>query len=97
VARLSTEDRIVRQIIKAHGPVIDLKQNPELFIELVRKHAADIIGIGVLDPDDGGGLPGGVGPVGPTSRQVGPGLEDVMKEVLKLQRQLSKLSTQLRG
>lgn len=118
MARLTKEERIVRQIIKAHGPVIDLKANPELFIEIVRKHGADIADLGGhFVPDDGGGLPGGVGPVGPTSRaadppdggtlpggvgpvgptsfQAGPRLDDVMKEVLKLQRQVAKLAKQL--
>jgi|GEM_PF-1542791 len=118
MARLTKEERIIRQIIKSHGSVIDLKANPEVFIEIVRKHAADIADIGrVFVPDDGGGLPGGVGPVGPTSRfddgpdggakpggvgpvgptshQIGPRIDDVMKEVLKLQRQVAQLSKRL--
>jgi hypothetical protein len=110
VPRLTNEQRIVRQIIKEHGPVIDLKANPELFIEIVRKHASDIAdirqeslpgGVGPVGPasrfdaPDGGAKPGGVGPVGPSSLQSGPRIEDVMKEVLKLQRQVTKLTKQI--
>jgi hypothetical protein len=108
VANLTNEQRIIRQIIKAHGSVFDLEANPELFIEVVRKYAMDIADL-ANDPDGGlpggvgptsrlqddGGLPGGVGPVGPTSFQTGPQLDDVMREVLKLQRQLAKISKQL--
>ncbi|MCA1692432.1 MAG: hypothetical protein LC733_09610 [Actinobacteria bacterium] len=94
MARLTVDERIIRQIIKTHGSVIDLKANPDLFIEIVRKHGADILGRQDV-PDDGGGLPGGVGPVGPTSHQAGPGIEDVLKEVLKVQRQLAKVTKQL--
>ncbi len=116
MAKLTNEQRIIRQIIKGHGAVFDLNANPELFIEVVRKYAMDIAdlandpdggvpdggaphGVGSVGPSsrlrDDGGLPGGVGPVGPTSFQAGPHLDDVMREVLKLQRQLAKISKQL--
>lgn len=88
--RLTKEDRIVRQIIKTHGPIIDLEANPELLIEIVRKYGPDII-----RTENGGLSPGGVGPVGPTSHVVGPSIDDVMREVLKLQRQLARLAKQL--
>jgi hypothetical protein len=88
--RLTKEDRIIRQIIKEHGAVLDLKANPDLFIEIVRKHAIDLVAI-----DDGGLPPGGVGPVGPTSVVAGPGIADILKEVQKLQRQIAKLTKQL--
>ena len=84
---LSKEDRIIRAIVKEYGPRLDLEANPGLFIELVRKYAFDLI-------DDGGLPPGGVGP---TSRQHGPGIEDVMKEILKLQRQLSALAKKMQN
>jgi hypothetical protein len=94
MARLTNDERVIRQIIKTYGPVIDLKANPDLFIEVVRKHGADILDLGRTDVPDGG-LPGGVGPVGPTSHQAGPRIEDVLKEILKLQRQVAKLTKQL--
>lgn len=117
MARLSNEERIVRQIIAAHGPVIDLAANPETFIEIVRKWAFDIADIEPGTPDGGGG------PTGPTSRMDGPdggslpggvpkppppapnpasfegipGIPDVMKELLKLQRQVARLEKRIGG
>ena len=38
MARLTKEERIVRQIIKEHGAQLDLRGNPEVLIEIVRKH-----------------------------------------------------------
>lgn len=108
MAKLTNEDRVIRQIIKAYGPTVDLKGSPEVFIEIVRKYAFEIAdiepgtppdgGVGSVGPSsristpDGGTLPGGVGPVGPTSHQFGPRIEDLMKEILKLQRQVAKLT-----
>ncbi len=89
MARLTHEDRLVRAIIKDHGPVLDLKAEPEVFIELLRKFGNDVMEI--ADPP----LPGGVGPVGPSGVDIGPGLEELMREVLKLQRQMAKLSRQI--
>ncbi|MCW2651020.1 MAG: hypothetical protein JWR32_1996 [Mycobacterium sp.] len=86
--RLTKEDRIVRQIIKEYGPQLDLRANPEVFIEIMRKYAMDLA-------EDGGLPPGGVGPVGPVAKEVGPGLEDVLKEIQKLQRQVTKLAKQI--
>ena len=34
--RLTKEDRIVRQIIKEYGAQVDLRANPDMFIEIVR-------------------------------------------------------------
>ncbi len=76
MARLTNEERIVRQIIKTHGPVIDLKANPELFIEIVRKHDADLA-------------------VGTRSGLTLASIDDVMKEVFKLQRQVAKLAERI--
>jgi hypothetical protein len=93
MARTSRETRVINQIIKAHGSTIDLKAQPEVFVEIVRKWGVDL----AEEIPDAGVRPGGVGPVGPTSIQFGPGIEDVMKEVLKLQRQMSKLMQRLDG
>ena len=43
---------------------------------------------------DAGVRPGGVGP---TSLEAGPGIEDVLKEVISLQRQVEKLNRRLEG
>lgn len=93
MAALTKEQRVVRQIIKDHGEIIDLRAEPQKFIEIVRKYAFDLSGSTAVP--DAGVSPGGVGPVGPTSRQIGPGIDDVMKEVLKLQRQLTRLEKKL--
>ena len=91
--KATKEDRIIRQIIKKYGDRLDLKKEPHVFLEIVRKYALDLSGL-VASPD-GGLPPGGVGPVGPTSHQLGPSVEDLMKEILKLQRQLARLTEKL--
>ena len=87
MAKVSKEQRVVAQIIKEHGDRLDLRASPDVLIEIIRKYAVDVF----ADPD-GGLPPGGVGPVGPTSLQAGPQIEDLMKEVLKIRRDLAKLS-----
>jgi hypothetical protein len=93
------ESRAISQIIKAHGSTLDLKSNPEVIIEIIRKWGVDLIG----EVPDAGVTPGGAPefppppPPGPSSIQVGPGIDDVMKEVLKLQRQVTKLTQRLNG
>jgi hypothetical protein len=86
--RLTKEDRIVRQIIKDYGAQLDLRANPDVFIQIVRKYALDLAG------EDGGLPPGGVGPVGPALPEA-PRIDDVLKEIQKLQRQVAKLAKQL--
>jgi hypothetical protein len=86
--RLTKEDRIVRQIIKEYGGQLDLRANPDVFIEIVRKYAVDLAG------EDGGLPPGGVGPVGPALPET-PRIDDVLKEIQKLQRQVAKLVKKL--
>ena len=93
MAKRTKEERVIREIIKTYGARLDLEANPHTFLEIIRKYALDLSGL-VASPD-GGLPPGGVGPVGPTSVQLGPGLDDLMKEILKLQRQLSKIAKQL--
>jgi hypothetical protein len=85
--RLTKEDRIVRQIIKEYGAQVD-HANPDVFIEIVRKYALDLAG------EDGGLPPGGVGPVGPARPQA-PRIDDVLKEIKKLQRQVANLAKKI--
>ena len=87
----SRENLVVQQVIKAHGPILDLEADPGLFVEVVRKWGFDLL----EEIPDAGVRPGGVGPVGPTSIEAGPGFEELMKAVLTLQRQVDKLSRQL--
>ncbi|MFD6893260.1 hypothetical protein ACFWB0_01760 [Rhodococcus sp. NPDC060086] len=85
------ENRVVQQVIKAHGPILDLEAHPEVLVEIVRKWAFDL----VEEVPDAGVSPGGVGPVGPTSLEGGPGIEEVLKAVISLQRQVDKLGRRL--
>jgi hypothetical protein len=94
MAKLSREQQVIRQIIKDYGAQIDLQAAPEVFLEIVRKHAFDL-SPSADDVPDGGAKPGGVGPVGPTSRQLGPSINDIMKELLKLQRQVASMAKRL--
>lgn len=94
---------LVQRIIKKHGPVIDLKKNPDVLIDILR--SLDIDGGTPMPPppDDGGGLPGGVpeppapSPPGPddTGRRITN--EDLMKAVLQLSRDVSTLKTSLKA
>ena len=88
MAMSNTENRVVQQVIKAHGPTLDLEAHPEVLVEIVRKWAFDL----VEEIPDAGVKPGGVGP---TSLEGGPGLEDVLKAVISLQRQVDKISRRL--
>jgi hypothetical protein len=93
MAMSSRENRVIQQIVKAHGPTIDLEAHPEVLVEIVRKWAFDL----VEEIPDAGVRPAGVGPVGPTSLEGGPGLEDILRAVLSLQRQVDKISRRLEG
>jgi hypothetical protein len=93
MAMSNKENRVVQQVVKAHGPTIDLEAHPEILVEIVRKWAFDLL----EEVPDAGVSPGGVGPVGPTSLEVGPGLEDVLREVMSLRREVSKLNSRLQG
>jgi hypothetical protein len=80
---------LVSKIIKKHGATLDLEANPEVMIEILRS-----FGRSFDEPD--GGLPGGVGPVGCIVDRDGINqiaLEDVMKAILKLTRDVANLKT----
>jgi hypothetical protein len=84
------DDKVVRQIIKRHGEVINLRENPAVIIEIIRQFGR------VFDED--GGLPGGVPPSpppGPTSIQGSISNEELMREILKLQRAVSRITKQI--
>jgi hypothetical protein len=93
VAMSSRENRVIQQIVKAYGPTLDLDAHPEVLVEIVRKWGFDL----AEEVPDAGVRPGGVGPVGPTSLEAGPGIEDVLRAVISLQRQVDKISRRLEG
>jgi hypothetical protein len=83
------ENRVIKQVIKAHGPTLDLDAQPELLVEIIRKW-----GIDLMEEIPDAGVVAGVKPVGPTSLGGGPGLDDVLKELIALRRQVEKLGRQ---
>ena len=88
---MARDETIVKQIIRRYGKVIDLEKQPELIIDIIRQFGPQL--------DDDGGLPGGVPPSpppGPTSFQPGdPTIREVLKEVLKVSREVTKIRKQL--
>ncbi len=88
---MASDTALVKAIIRRHGKVIDLERQPDIIIEIIRQFGPEL--------DDDGGLPGGVPPSpppGPTSFQAGdPAIRDVMKEVLKISRELAKIKKHL--
>lgn len=86
---MTREDDIIMLVRDRYGSVIDLEERPEILIEIIQRFGAD-------DPD-GGLPPGGTPnpPPGPTSMQQGPDLGDLMKEILKISRQVTLLSERL--
>ena len=90
MAMSDKENRVIQQVVKAHGPTLDLEANPEVLVEIVRKWGFDLL----EEIPDAGVRPGGVGP---TSLVGGPGLDEVLKAVISLQRQVDKISRRLEG
>lgn len=94
--RLSDKE-IVKEVITHFGPVIDLRKTPNLIIEILRRHGGSV----VADAPDGGVSVAGVGtPPGPATRgnpSLGNVVDNVqlMKEILKLSKQVALLSERL--
>jgi hypothetical protein len=105
MARPSTS-AFIQRIIKKYGPVIDLKKNPDILIDIIR--SLDIDG-GTPEPpppppDDGGGLPGGVPNPPPAPDPPGPSEigrlvtnEEVLRAVLQLSRDVASIQKSLKG
>jgi hypothetical protein len=83
-----TDAMLVEKIIKRYGPVLNLRENPQQFIDIMRTILAD-------DPPDGGSPCGGVPPSPPGSALERITNEDLMKAILKLSRDVSTLKTSL--
>lgn len=90
-----SDDEIIKDVISRFGQVIDLGKTPHLIIEILRTH-----GQGFADVPDGGVSVAGVGtPPGPSGaiNSVGNVVDNVqiMKEILKLSKQVSQLSERI--
>lgn len=83
-----SSERVVADIIKRYGEVINLKENPALIVEIIRQFNRQL-------HDDGGLPPGGVGPVGPTSRFETVTNAELMKQLLKLTKEIATLKAKL--
>ena len=77
---------LVTKIAKKYGPVLDLKANPEVMIEILRQFGP------IFDDPDGGSKPGGVGSPPPciveNERVL---LDDMMAALLKLTREVAAI------
>ena len=101
---------LIKRVIKKHGPVIDLKKNPDILIDILRGLDMDAGTPPPPSPDDAG-APVGVppapqppprdppGPTPPGPDLTGRGItnEDLMKTVLQLSRDVAALKTSLKG
>jgi hypothetical protein len=94
-SKAAPDEILVKDIIKRYGDTIDLKKNPHLIIEILRTH-----GKGFAEVPDGGVSVAGVGsPPGPA--KIGTSLGNVvdnaqiMKEILRLSKQVNTLTEQL--
>jgi hypothetical protein len=85
------DDQIVQAVIKRYGAVIDLRENPSAIIDIIRRFR-----FGADDPD--GGLPPGGAPKPPPPDPSSMGsivqLDDVMRVLLKLSRDIARLGVQ---
>ena len=94
MARQGKEEKVVRQIVKRYGKVIDLERNPGVIIDIIRSFGHEVLS------DDDGGLPGGVPPSpppGPTSFQDPVTNSEIMKELLRLSRAVDRIARELRS
>jgi hypothetical protein len=83
MAKEESEARIVGEIIRRHGKVIDLEASPEVIIDIIREFESEVDVTGLHPPSPA------VGSVGdPTAR-------DIMKVLLKLSRELNAIKKHL--
>ena len=79
------EKQLAEDLARRYGPVIDLKANPGIMLDIVRQISSR------FNSDIPGTPDGGGPPTGPTNR---PGMvsnEDLMKAILKLTRDVDAL------
>jgi hypothetical protein len=85
--KAKTVSTIANRIIKKHGPIIDLRENPEALIDVLRELSSDI-----ASGNPCGGTPPAPGPT-KAGRLVTN--EDLMKVVLQIARDLNAIRKSL--
>lgn len=93
IVSVKNQEKIIRDVIKKHGPIINLEKDPQLLIDILVKFRPQFYG-----PDGGlppGGVPDPPPPPGPDSYRA---IENVhlMKEILKLNKKMSSIKKRLR-
>ncbi|WP_159025612.1 hypothetical protein [Aquimarina sp. Aq78] len=93
IVSVKNQEKIIKDVIKKHGPIIDLEKDPQLLIDILVKFKPQFYG-----PDGGlppGGVPDPPPPPGPSSYR---GIENVhlMKEILKLNKKMSSIKKRLK-
>jgi len=89
---MKSESEIVKQIVKRYGAVLDLKENPGVIIDILRRFG------NIFIDEDGGLPPGGTPPPpppGPSSFQGQVSNEELMRQLLKLSKDVAKLRKEL--
>ena len=87
------EEKIINDVIRKYGPIIDLKETPFVIIEIIRNFKSR------FDGPDGGSPPGGVGGVGGPHSDEFHSIKnsDILKEILKLSKEIKLISKKLNG
>ena len=83
------DQKIIRDVIKRFGPIINLEETPFVLTEILRNFGPTLMSI------DGGLPPGGIGVGGPAVREISNSA--ILKEVLKLSREVSALKAALKN
>jgi len=87
-------EKIVRDVVKKYGYIIDLKKSPFLIIEILRRFGP------IFDDPDGGVLPGGVPPPPSPPPPSIVGIEGYGEEKItntELLREILKLGSQIKA
>lgn len=86
---MPSEKQVINQVIADHGPIIDLRENPDVLIAIIRRYN--------LDTPDGGSLPGGVPkpPPDPCKVLESATIDEVMRQLLKISRDVTVINKRL--
>ena len=83
------QQALVKRISKKYGRVIDIEANPEVMIDILRSFGR------IFDDPDGGSKPGGVGPPPCIVEEGKLGLDDLMRAILKINRDIASIKASM--